>query len=98
MGGKRESTNGKASGKLLDFRKNIRVDIEVEYLGLDPELVLNAIDTVVKAGAAIMFGKTQDGGAYSVLVLHNDSKAKEYPHNVDEMHSVLQAIIATMEE
>lgn len=83
------------TGKLLQFRKNLRATSKNDYIQLDAQKVLLALSRVTRAGGAIMFGLTQDGGAFSFLILDGDDKAREYPHGVDEAHESLDAIAET---
>jgi hypothetical protein len=43
-----------------------------------------AVDAITRAGGAIMFGLTQDGGAFSLCILSNREKLKDYPHTSEE--------------
>jgi hypothetical protein len=51
-----------------------------------------AVDSITRAGAAVMFGRTSDGGALSICILDGDSKIKEYPHTAEEVADTLAAI------
>lgn len=87
--------NGNAKSKILRFQANRPVQGEYYYSDLDAAIVLAAVDAVTRAGGAIMFGRTQDGGAFSMVVLMDTQKAKEYPHGVDEAHDTLKVMAAT---
>lgn len=81
------------NGKLVQFRKNLGPAIECYWSDADAEKVKLAIDAVTRRGGAIMFGLTQDGGAYSIMVLLGQDKAKAYPHGASELHDTLAAIV-----
>lgn len=83
------------TGKLLQFRQNVRATSKNDYIQLDAQKLLLALSRVTRAGGAIMFGLTQDGGAFSFLILDGDDKAREYPHGVDAAHESLDTIIET---
>lgn len=76
----------------LTFRKNGQSTDKVSYGGVDPTLLRLALTDVVEHGAAIMFGRTMDGGAYSVIVLDGLDRIKEYPHSVEQLNDLLADI------
>lgn len=39
-----------------------------------------------------MFGQTRDGGAFSIMVLVDNEKVKEYPRDEEEVRRVLNWI------
>lgn len=80
------------NGTRLNFRKNLRPVVEYYWSDVDPGMIVEAIDAVTREGAAIMFGRTSDGGAFSLLILHGNEKAKEYPHTVEECQDLLRDI------
>lgn len=96
MGTKDPKNNGK--GRLLQFQKNKRSNGECLYADCDANLLRDALDAATKQGAALMFGVTSDAGAYSVLILDGNDKAREYPHGADELNDVLRTIVATYTE
>lgn len=83
-------TKPKSTG--LAFRSNVGPAIPCYYSDADATKLRLAIDAVTRSGGAIMFGVTQDGGAYSILVLSGNDKAKEYPHTAQELMDTLAAI------
>lgn len=82
-------------GLLLQFRKNKQADAECLYTDVDATLLRDAVDAVTRMGAAIMFGKTSDGGAYSVMLLDGNEKVREYPHGAEELGDMLRRIVQT---
>lgn len=88
---KQPDSNGRKNG--LVFRKNIRVLDVAAWKDVDASLLRSAVHAATMAGAAIILGVTSDGGAYSICVLDQDQKVKEYPHGVDECEQSLQDII-----
>lgn len=96
--GQKEPKNSQAKGRLLQFRQNKQADVQCLYSDCDGELLKSAVDSVTRKGAAIMFGVTSDGGAFSVLILDGNDKAREYPHGADELNDVLRAAIASFSD
>lgn len=86
--------NGQPIRKPLVWQKNLRSAVECYWSDIDPTIIRRAIDAVARGGGAVMFGVTSDGGAYSLCVLHDDQKLKDYPHGPDECHEALLAIEA----
>lgn len=76
----------------LNWRKNSGPAIECYWSEADATKLRLAVDAVTRRGGAIMFGLTQDGGAYSICVLSGTDKAKEYPHGAAELAQTLTDI------
>jgi len=64
----------------------------------DPDELWRTVLAVVAAGDAIMFGRTQDGGAVVVTVLSGTERIKEYATGVEETKSLLADIRASAED
>jgi hypothetical protein len=90
------SNNGKGAnptqGKLLNWRKNSTAVVPRYWSDVDANVIRGAVDAVTRAGGAIMFGVTSDGGAYSLCILHGQDKLKEYSHDPQELTDLLKAI------
>lgn len=95
MATQHEQAKGKSNGRgpTLQRRNNLRPLFPIYWNEADAEKLRLAVDCVTRAGAAIMLGRTSDGGALSVCILDGDTKIKEYPHTADEVADVVQAII-----
>jgi len=88
MNPKREGNGRRSSGTAPAVRRNLRVVSSVSYDDLSDSTIADMVRLVAKYGAAIMFGITSDQGAYSICVLDNDNKVKEYPHSADDFEAV----------
>lgn len=88
----KRTTNGHHD-KAIVWRKNTGGTSECDWGAIDPNILRGAIDAVTKAGGAIMFGVTADGGAYSLCLLQGDQKVKEYPHSISDCEETLQGMI-----
>lgn len=73
-------------------RANLRPVIEIHWSDIDATTLRLAVDSATRAGAAIMFGRTTDGGALSVCILDGPDKIKEYPHSASEAEALLRAV------
>lgn len=58
------------------------------------QLLRDCICAVTGAGAAIMLGRTSDGGALSITVLDGEQRVKEYPHDVEDAESTLAWLVS----
>lgn len=58
----------------------------------------HVLDAVCRAGCAIMFGHTRDGGAVVITVLDGDNRYKQYCANADELERSAESIFAAYEE
>lgn len=81
------------TNKGLVWRKNTTDNTQCSWGTIDPSAIRGCIDAVTKAGGAVMFGLTADGGAYSICVLQDQDKIKDYPHGTAECQLTLQSII-----
>lgn len=70
-------------------RPNSRHGDGVSYASISPDTIRGIVQTVANGGGAVMFGQTRDGGAYSVMVLLNDEKVKEYPRDQTDFDNLL---------
>jgi len=77
----------------LRRRSNLRPVLTVYWSSIEATSIRGALDAVTRAGGAIMFGRTSDGGALSICILDRDQKIKEYPHTSEEAEEVLAAIL-----
>lgn len=71
------------------WKKNLKAVVPCYWGDVDMAILRRAIDTVTRAGGAIMLGVTSDSGAYSICVLYGSDKVKEYPHSVSECEGLL---------
>lgn len=86
------------NGNPLHWRKNVGPALECLYSDVSGEKLRDAIDAIARAGGAIMFGTTSDRGAYSVCVLFEGDKIKEYPHGADELADLLDSLAANFSD
>jgi hypothetical protein len=66
----------------------------VEWAEINNQLLRDCLCAVTSAGAAIMFGRTSDGGALSITVLDGEQRVKEYPHSVDDAEATLSWLVS----
>jgi len=60
------------------------------YDECDNQVLRDAVVSVTNAGAAILFGRTSDGGAFSIQVYDGQERIREWPHSTEELESVLK--------
>jgi hypothetical protein len=82
----------KKIGRAPVWRVNKVTDSTCSWGDIDPSTLRGAIDSVTKGGGAIMLGLTSDGGAYSVCILQDSDKMKEYPHSKLECEDLLRGV------
>lgn len=82
--GNGNGSNGKGS---YAVRPNYRSLATISWSDIDSDIISDLVNTVTKAGAAVMFGVTSDGGALSLCILDQQSKLKEYPRSETEVHN-----------
>lgn len=88
------AASSKKRGHSPVWRTNAKPNYSCSWGDVDPTVIRGAIDAATKGSGAIMFGLTTDGGAYSLCVLQDSDKMKEYPHSVAECEELLRSLIA----
>jgi len=84
----------KATPEVFKWRNNGGPVQLSSWKDIDEGVLHNVVTRVTNAGAAIIFGVTGDGGAFSVCVLDGESKIREYPHGKGECEELLAALAA----
>lgn len=64
----------------------------IDWDAADPELLLRAVVNWTRAGNALTFGRTSDGGALSVTLLHGGERLKRYAGTADDLRDLLTAV------
>lgn len=85
----REGNGRKGKAGTPAVRNNLRVVRSVSWSDIPASTISELVGLVTKYGAAIMFGCTSDGGAYSLCILDNQNKVKEYPRDEQDVHNIL---------
>src|SRR4051812_27422155 len=83
---------GKNGKQGFVWKKNLQSGDPCLYSSIDAVVLRRAIDAITRRGGAVMLGVTSDGGAYSIVVLHENDKLKEYPHTAEELTDLLGQI------
>jgi len=81
------SRNGKKDTHVA--RPNYRGLGSVSWADIDSDTIAELVRVVTASSAAIMFGRTSDGGAMSLCILDQSEKIKEYPRTSTEVESLL---------
>lgn len=63
----------------------------------DAEELWRTICEVTSAGDALMFGRTRDGGAVTVVVLSGDERVRNYATGAEEIADVLKRLREAVE-
>ena len=88
MNPKREGNGRSTKGNAPVVRANLRMVRTVSWDDIGDSTIADMVRLATKYGAAVMFGVTSDQGAYSICVLDNTNKIKEYPHDGDGVEAV----------
>jgi hypothetical protein len=78
----RKGTSG--SGKWSKYQPKSQ-NGELDWSKVDEAAILIALSNVTKEGAALLFGKTRDGGALVLTVCDGDERLKLYATTHEEM-------------
>lgn len=57
------------------------------------QAIRDVVVAITNAGAAIMFGRTSDKGAFSITVLDGDERIREWPHTAEECESTIRWLL-----
>lgn len=92
MSSRKDMPNGPRPGKYAGLSS--RGDLQaVQLRSVDGNLLRDAMDKVVTNGDAILFGRTSDGGAFSVRVLSDGATDCFYPTDAIELQELLTGIL-----
>jgi len=96
----RPSVNGRGNkvphplgGLAGRWKDNRAIQHEVAWSDVDAGKLRAMVDSVTRAGGAVMLGRTSDAGAYSICILMDADRLKEYPHTTEEANDLLQEIM-----
>src|SRR5690348_1292155 len=67
--------------------------VQVDWSQVEAADIMNLLLMVTRSGGALILGLTSDGGAYSVCILLDDSKIREYPHTPAEFKAFSNAVV-----
>lgn len=88
MNPQREGRNGKGKANSPSVRPNLRVVASISWADIPSQLTAELVRLCTKHGAAVMFGRTSDGGALSLCILDNQNKVKEYPRDQTDVNNI----------
>lgn len=89
----RKRKRGKPAPKESTSLLRRQVDSQADLSSVDPALVGRAVQAVVSADNAVMFGATQDGGAVCVTLFADGQRDKTYAHSTEEIEFLLEGMI-----
>jgi hypothetical protein len=70
----------------------------LHYSSVGGDVLRNTVEAVTGAGDAILFGRTSDGGALSVQVLHDKKATRFYPSDASELLELLEGLTRACSE
>lgn len=79
------NTGGRDSTKRRGYDNRPRSSIAWDEIPQDN--IGTLVHTVCSQGAAIMFGRTSDGGALSITILDGEERIREWPHTAEEFEA-----------
>lgn len=74
-------------------RKTRGATVPADWGTADPKVVLRAIEVVSKAGGALRFGYTRDGGSYAIGILGDGDPYTDYVRPTDDLGAYLEGLI-----
>lgn len=88
MNPRRETSGGTKKTSTPVVRPNFRLVPSVSWNDIAPQLIAELVRLCTKHGAAVMFGRTSDGGSLSLCILDNQNKVKEYPRDATDVNNI----------
>jgi len=67
--------------------------MSLDYGNTDAQWLKNVIQSVIVDGSAIMFGRTRDETALSVMIFYGNDKLREYITSFDDIVPVLEGML-----
>lgn len=88
---------GGTNGKGGNFESRANPFGSTKSIGRAPELASTAtasivVDEILAAGAAVMFGRTRDGGALVCTVLDGETRHRSYCSSEQELDAMMLAL------
>lgn len=78
-------------------REHSRGGEQADWTGVDGDLIRRCVGTVARAGAAVRFGYSRDGGAFALCVYDGGAGDTEYYPPSTDMDAVLKGLIEDYE-
>lgn len=89
----KQDANGKRQVEVGSlWKRDTPMAVICHWSDVEPQVIRGCVDAITRAGGAIMLGLTSDGGAFSICVLYDQDKIKEYPHGTSECTDLLLAL------
>ena len=67
--------------------------MSLDYGNTDPNWLKNVVQSVIVDGSAIMFGRTRDETALSVMLFYGNDKVREYITSFDDIVPVVESLL-----
>jgi len=67
--------------------------MSLDYGNTDANWLKNVVQSVIVDGSAIMFGRTRDETALSVMLFYGNDKVREYITSLDDIVPVLESLL-----
>lgn len=71
---------------------------EADWMEVDPECVMRAIDAASAQGGALRFGYTRDGGAYAIGIYGDGDPYTVYCKPAEDIRALLGSITSGFED
>lgn len=84
----------KAQGNRWQIQKSKQ---RIDWSEVDPGRLADLVISVSRAGAAVMFGTTRDGGALVVAVYDGDDRARYYCNSMAEFEILVEQLVELAE-
>jgi len=67
--------------------------MSLDYGNTDAQWLKNVVQSVIVDGSAIMFGRTRDETALSVMLFYGNDKLREYITSFDDIVGVVESML-----
>src|SRR5689334_15004130 len=85
------NSSGRAASAARGYSQRPRSSVDWDQI--DQSRIGLLVHAVTKPGAAIMFGRTSDGGALSVTVLDGDNRIREWPRSAEDFEALFAWLV-----
>jgi len=83
---------------IAERRARRKIGVVADWRQCDGDVLSRAVAAVTSSGAALLFGYTRDGGAYSIVFLNGGVQKKEYVPATADITEFMRGVAEDYEE
>ena len=84
-----DPTHGKVVNPNSKYQRTANKTGPITWAEVDGPTIKSAIHAITRDGAAVVFGRTSDGGALSLTLLDGAERIKKWPNSAADAETIL---------